>query len=108
MMQHFFYVLINLFLFFQLVTGRQWKGTAFGGWKSRREVPRLVQVKKLAKIKNLIFEVQWGSEYRAFGIQMIAKLSYGLDFKWFGLWGLCAISEQIERNVLKARPLCLK
>jgi len=20
---------------FQLVTGRQWKGTAFGGWKSR-------------------------------------------------------------------------
>jgi Zn-dependent alcohol dehydrogenase len=29
---------------FQLVTGRQWKGTAFGGWKSRREVPRLVQV----------------------------------------------------------------
>lgn len=29
---------------FQLVTGRQWKGTAFGGWKSRREVPQLVQM----------------------------------------------------------------
>ena len=28
---------------FQLVTGREWKGTAFGGWKSRTEVPRLVQ-----------------------------------------------------------------
>jgi S-formylglutathione hydrolase len=28
---------------FQLVTGRQWKGTAFGGWKSRDEVPGLVQ-----------------------------------------------------------------
>merc|ERR1719369_1814925 len=28
---------------FQLVTGRAWKGTAFGGWKSRTEVPRLVQ-----------------------------------------------------------------
>ena len=28
---------------FQLVTGRCWKGTAFGGWKSRTEVPRLVQ-----------------------------------------------------------------
>ena len=23
---------------FQLVTGRQWKGTAFGGYKSRKEV----------------------------------------------------------------------
>lgn len=27
---------------FQLVTGRQWKGTAFGGFKSRSDVPRLV------------------------------------------------------------------
>merc|ERR1712125_247871 len=27
---------------FQLVTGRTWKGTAFGGFKSRREVPDLV------------------------------------------------------------------
>lgn len=27
---------------FQLVTGRQWKGTAFGGWKSREDVPKLV------------------------------------------------------------------
>lgn len=28
---------------FQLVTGRVWKGTAFGGFKSRRDVPRLVE-----------------------------------------------------------------
>jgi len=28
---------------FQLVTGREWKGTAFGGWKARTEVPKLVQ-----------------------------------------------------------------
>uniref|UniRef100_A0A8D8XGT2 Alcohol dehydrogenase class-3 n=1 Tax=Cacopsylla melanoneura TaxID=428564 RepID=A0A8D8XGT2_9HEMI len=28
---------------FQLVTGRTWKGTAFGGWKSRDSVPRLVE-----------------------------------------------------------------
>jgi len=28
---------------FQLVTGRKWTGTAFGGWKSRTEVPQLVQ-----------------------------------------------------------------
>uniref|UniRef100_A0A6T5YCZ0 S-formylglutathione hydrolase n=1 Tax=Diacronema lutheri TaxID=2081491 RepID=A0A6T5YCZ0_DIALT len=27
---------------FQLVTGRTWKGTAFGGWKSRTHVPQLV------------------------------------------------------------------
>jgi Zn-dependent alcohol dehydrogenase len=26
-----------------LVTGRCWKGTAFGGWKSRSDVPKLVQ-----------------------------------------------------------------
>lgn len=28
---------------FQLVTGRVWKGTAFGGWKSKQSVPKLVQ-----------------------------------------------------------------
>lgn len=27
---------------FQLVTGRTWKGTAFGGYKSRTDVPKLV------------------------------------------------------------------
>ncbi|KPI97147.1 Alcohol dehydrogenase class-3 [Papilio xuthus] len=27
---------------FQLVTGRTWKGTAFGGYKSRESVPKLV------------------------------------------------------------------
>ena len=27
---------------FQLVTGRTWKGTAFGGWKTRTDVPKLV------------------------------------------------------------------
>ena len=35
---------------FQLVTGRVWKGTAFGGWKSKESVPKLVvayQEKKL-------------------------------------------------------------
>ena len=28
---------------FQLVTGRSWMGTAFGGWKSRKSVPMLVE-----------------------------------------------------------------
>merc|ERR1711904_691671 len=27
---------------FQLVTGRKWVGTAFGGWKTRTDIPRLV------------------------------------------------------------------
>lgn len=31
---------------FQLVTGRVWKGTAFGGWKSRDDVPKLVELYK--------------------------------------------------------------
>jgi len=29
---------------FQLVTGRSWKGTAFGGWKTRTDVPKLVDL----------------------------------------------------------------
>ncbi|KAF4533139.1 hypothetical protein B566_EDAN007950 [Ephemera danica] len=33
---------------FQLVTGRTWKGTAFGGWKSKDSVPMLVK-KYIAK-----------------------------------------------------------
>lgn len=28
---------------FQLVTGRIWKGSAFGGWKSKQSVPKLVE-----------------------------------------------------------------
>lgn len=28
---------------FQVVTGRRWCGTAFGGWKSRSDVPKLVE-----------------------------------------------------------------
>ncbi|KAI3681039.1 hypothetical protein L6452_35821 [Arctium lappa] len=38
-------------LSFQLVTGRVWRGTTFGGFKSRRQVPRLVDkyMKKVQK-----------------------------------------------------------
>nr|CAI5830526.1 unnamed protein product [Callosobruchus analis] len=36
---------------FQLVTGRVWKGTAFGGWKSRDSVPKLVEEYLLDKLK---------------------------------------------------------
>lgn len=36
---------------FQLVTGRVWKGTAFGGWKSRESVPKLVDEYLTKKLK---------------------------------------------------------
>eukprot|EP00913_Durusdinium_trenchii_P012009 g11282.t1 len=36
---------------FQLVTGRRWAGTAFGGWKGRSEVPSLVQMYESGRLK---------------------------------------------------------
>lgn len=41
---------------FQLVTGRVWKGTAFGGFKSRTQVPQLVEkyLKKEIKVDEYI------------------------------------------------------
>ena len=44
---------------FQLVTGRVWKGTAFGGWKSRDAVPQLVAkyMSKQLKVDEFITHV---------------------------------------------------
>jgi len=36
---------------FQLVTGRTWKGTAFGGWKSKPQVPMLVDMYMNGELK---------------------------------------------------------
>eukprot|EP00992_Anisonema_acinus_P006003 TRINITY_DN19636_c0_g1_i1.p1 TRINITY_DN19636_c0_g1~~TRINITY_DN19636_c0_g1_i1.p1 ORF type:complete len:379 (+),score=66.52 TRINITY_DN19636_c0_g1_i1:60-1196(+) len=36
---------------FQLVTGRVWRGTAFGGWKSRQDVPKLVDRYMAGEVK---------------------------------------------------------
>eukprot|EP00418_Pyrodinium_bahamense_P043169 CAMPEP_0179193840 /NCGR_PEP_ID=MMETSP0796-20121207/96333_1 /TAXON_ID=73915 /ORGANISM="Pyrodinium bahamense, Strain pbaha01" /LENGTH=655 /DNA_ID=CAMNT_0020898155 /DNA_START=144 /DNA_END=2111 /DNA_ORIENTATION=- len=36
---------------FQLVTGRSWKGTAFGGWKSKPQVPILVDLYMAGELK---------------------------------------------------------
>jgi Zn-dependent alcohol dehydrogenase len=36
---------------FQLVTGRCWKGTAFGGWKARQDVPKLVNKVIVGELK---------------------------------------------------------
>ena len=35
---------------FQLVTGRRWVGTAFGGYKSRTDVPKLVEKQMAGEI----------------------------------------------------------
>jgi len=41
---------------FQVVTGRRWIGTAFGGWKSRTDIPKLVNrtLDKSLKIDHFI------------------------------------------------------
>lgn len=36
---------------FQLVTGRSWMGTAFGGWKSKPQVPMLVDMYMAGQVK---------------------------------------------------------
>eukprot|EP00298_Acanthocystis_sp_HF-20_P008221 c17552_g1_i4.p1 GENE.c17552_g1_i4~~c17552_g1_i4.p1 ORF type:complete len:119 (+),score=68.01 c17552_g1_i4:19-375(+) len=36
---------------FQLVTGRVWKGTAFGGYQSRTEVPKLLERYQKGELK---------------------------------------------------------
>eukprot|EP00882_Tetradesmus_deserticola_P003174 GHRQ01003365.1.p1 GENE.GHRQ01003365.1~~GHRQ01003365.1.p1 ORF type:complete len:383 (+),score=180.83 GHRQ01003365.1:394-1542(+) len=48
---------------FQLVTGRQWKGTAFGGYKSRVQVPELV------------------TEYMAGGTRLDKYISHNMKFE---------------------------
>lgn len=35
---------------FQLVTGRVWKGSAFGGWKGRDDLPKLVELYQSGKL----------------------------------------------------------
>merc|ERR1719382_1319761 len=36
---------------FQLVTGRKWVGTAFGGWKTRTDVPQLIEDYEAGKLE---------------------------------------------------------
>lgn len=36
---------------FQLITGRHWMGTAFGGWKSKPQVPELVEKYQRGEVK---------------------------------------------------------
>lgn len=56
---------------FQLVTGRVWKGTAFGGFKSRSQVPLLVEkyMKKVRAYYDASFSVH-------LKLELNRKLSY--------------------------------
>lgn len=54
---------------FQLVTGRVWKGSAFGGFKSRDSVPKLVEeyLKKELKVDDYVsFEFKLNEIEKAF------------------------------------------
>ncbi len=47
------------------MTGRVWKGTAFGGWKSRTDVPKLVQKVMLGElpVSSYVSNVHLGLEH---------------------------------------------
>ncbi len=55
---------------FQLVTGRQWKGTAFGGARGRTDVPKIVDWYMQGKIQidpmithvMPLADINWGFE----------------------------------------------
>lgn len=53
---------------FQLVTGRQWKGTAFGGFKSRTEVPELVE-----KFMSGELPIEHYITHKLFGVEKIQE-----------------------------------
>lgn len=56
---------------FQLVTGRVWRGSAFGGWKSRDSVPKLVKAymdKKLEVDKFVSFDLPLEEINKAFDL----------------------------------------
>lgn len=62
---------------FQLVTGRVWKGTAFGGWKSKESVPKLV---KEYQTKKLMLD-----EFITHNLS-IDKINEGFDLLHSGNW----------------------
>ena len=67
---------------FQLVTGRTWKGTAFGGWKSRDDVPKLVEDYIAGKMKV--------------GFDFDALISFSRIFKDFKFHMLFTIEHEIN------------
>ena len=65
---------------FQLVTGRVWKGTAFGGYKSRDSVPGLVEEYMAGTLKvDQVFNV--GCSYKILGATGLRG--------WIGRYQIC-------------------
>lgn len=61
---------------FQLVTGRVWKGTAFGGYKSRDSVPKLVELylKKELKVDEFVtFDLPMSKINEGFDLMLAGK-----------------------------------
>lgn len=61
---------------FQLVTGRVWKGTAFGGYKSRESVPKLVELymeKKLMVDEFVTFDLPFDKINEGFDLMHAGK-----------------------------------
>ena len=81
---------------FQLVTGRIWKGTAFGGWKSRQDVPKLVN-------KVLLNELPL-SKYVTHDFDGLEKVNELVNVMHGGecLRGVVKINESYELNAVNS------
>lgn len=77
---------------FQLVTGRVWKGTAFGGFKSRSQVPELVE-----KYMDGKFKVD---EYITHADMKLDDINDAFDLMHHGECLRCVINMQDELKVL--------
>ncbi|PVD37604.1 hypothetical protein C0Q70_00200 [Pomacea canaliculata] len=70
---------------FQLVTGRVWRGSAFGGWKSRDSVPKLVEeylkgeleVDKFVSYQMPLEEINTAFDYMHSGQSIRSVIEFG-------------------------------
>ena len=81
---------------FQLVTGRKWTGTAFGGWKGRSEVPKLIEDYEAGRL-----ELDHYITHRFKGVEGTLEAIQALHSG--DCLGLC--SDRDRRHDLANRPL---
>ncbi|DBA02349.1 TPA: hypothetical protein N0F65_007168 [Lagenidium giganteum] len=93
---------------FQLVTGRVWKGTAFGGYKSRTEVPKLVErsMKGELPIDHYITHEFHGVEQTNEAIKALKTVSLErLTMASTPKWKQAAAVAEAERYAIEQRDL---